>query len=228
MIINIGELNVKWSVLHTLYWIIELCGHTWLLSITVCQPTCIFTVPEIYVHVWWTSIPFRNSSPLHCTGRNSWHYLACSRSSVGGMLGCIINDHHIEFWKAGVLSMSRSLVQNIIICSSIGGAEKQVSKEKGGMIPSCSLALTSLVFLPLLHVIESLEQATGCRYYFICSMFLISFSLLWNWSYKRVYYTLAVWRFKPFLSVGLWVHSYLSGSLWSRNYWQFWSWGKKI
>ena len=32
---------------------------------------------------------------------------------------------------------------------------------------------------------------------------------------------LEVWRFKPFLSVGLRVHSYLSGGLRSRNYWQF-------
>ena len=37
----------------------------------------------------------------------------------------------------------------------------------------------------------------------------------------RVYYTLAVWWFKPFLSVGLWVHSHLSGGLHSRNYWRF-------
>ena len=38
---------------------------------------------------------------------------------------------------------------------------------------------------------------------------------------KRVYYTLVVWQFKPFLSVDWRVHSYLSGSLRSRNYWHF-------
>ena len=40
-------------------------------------------------------------------------------------------------------------------------------------------------------------------------------------SFTRVYYTLAAWRFKAFLSVGLRVHSYLSGGLRSRNYWRF-------
>ena len=37
----------------------------------------------------------------------------------------------------------------------------------------------------------------------------------------RVYYTPAVWQFKSFLSVGLLVHSYLSGGLQFRNYWRF-------
>ena len=44
---------------------------------------------------------------------------------------------------------------------------------------------------------------------------------------QRVYYTLAVWRFKPFLSVGWQVHSYLSGGLRSRNYRRFRSRGKR-
>ena len=33
-----------------------------------------------------------------------------------------------------------------------------------------------------------------------------------------VYYSLAVWRFKPILSAGLWFHSHLSGGLRLRNY----------
>ena len=35
---------------------------------------------------------------------------------------------------------------------------------------------------------------------------------------KRVYYSLAVWRFKPILSAGLRFHSYLSGGLRLRDY----------
>ena len=35
---------------------------------------------------------------------------------------------------------------------------------------------------------------------------------------KRVYYSLAVWRFKPILSAGLRFHSHLSGGLRLRNY----------
>ena len=35
---------------------------------------------------------------------------------------------------------------------------------------------------------------------------------------KRVYYSLAVWRFKPLLSTGLRFHSHLSGGLRLRNY----------
>ena len=35
---------------------------------------------------------------------------------------------------------------------------------------------------------------------------------------KRVYYSLAVWRFKPILSAGLPFHSHLSGVLRLRNY----------
>ena len=34
----------------------------------------------------------------------------------------------------------------------------------------------------------------------------------------RVYYSLAVWRFKPILSAGLRFHSHLSGGLRLRNY----------
>ena len=34
----------------------------------------------------------------------------------------------------------------------------------------------------------------------------------------RVYYGLAVWRFKPILSAGLRFHSHLSDGLWLRNY----------
>ena len=37
-------------------------------------------------------------------------------------------------------------------------------------------------------------------------------------SSKGVYYSLAVWRFKPILSVGLRFHSHLSGGLRLRNY----------
>ena len=37
-------------------------------------------------------------------------------------------------------------------------------------------------------------------------------------TWKRVYYSLAVWRFKPILSAGLRFHSYLSGGLRLRNY----------
>ena len=36
--------------------------------------------------------------------------------------------------------------------------------------------------------------------------------------FKRVYSSLAVWRFKPILSAGLRFHSHLSGGLWLRNY----------
>ena len=35
---------------------------------------------------------------------------------------------------------------------------------------------------------------------------------------KRVYYSLAVWQFKPILSAGLRFHSHLSGGLRLRNY----------
>ena len=42
-----------------------------------------------------------------------------------------------------------------------------------------------------------------------------------NGTAVRVYYTLAVWQFKPFLSVGLQVYSYLSRGLRSRNYCRF-------
>ena len=35
---------------------------------------------------------------------------------------------------------------------------------------------------------------------------------------SRVYYSLAVGRFKPILSAGLRFHSHLSGGLWLRNY----------
>ena len=35
---------------------------------------------------------------------------------------------------------------------------------------------------------------------------------------RRVYYSLAVWRFKPILSAGLRFHSHLSGGLWLKNY----------
>ena len=35
---------------------------------------------------------------------------------------------------------------------------------------------------------------------------------------NRVYYSLAVWRFKPILSAGLRFHSHLSGGLRLRNY----------
>ena len=34
----------------------------------------------------------------------------------------------------------------------------------------------------------------------------------------RVYYSLAVWRFKPIFSASLRFHSHLSGGLWLRNY----------
>ena len=34
----------------------------------------------------------------------------------------------------------------------------------------------------------------------------------------NVFYSLAVWRFKPILSAGLWFHSHLSGRLRLRNY----------
>ena len=37
-------------------------------------------------------------------------------------------------------------------------------------------------------------------------------------SLKRVYYSLAVWRFKPILSAGLRFHTYLCGGLRLRNY----------
>ena len=36
--------------------------------------------------------------------------------------------------------------------------------------------------------------------------------------YLMVYYSLAVWRFKPILSAGLRFHSHLSGALRLRNY----------
>ena len=39
-----------------------------------------------------------------------------------------------------------------------------------------------------------------------------------NKNYLGVYYSLAVWRFKPILSAGLRFHSYLSGGLRLRNY----------
>ena len=44
--------------------------------------------------------------------------------------------------------------------------------------------------------------------------------------FRRVYYTLAVCRFEPFLCVGLGVRSYLSGDLRSRNSGRFRSRGK--
>ena len=39
-----------------------------------------------------------------------------------------------------------------------------------------------------------------------------------NRRFQRVYYSLAVWRFKPILSAGLRLHSHLSGGLRLRNY----------
>ena len=48
--------------------------------------------------------------------------------------------------------------------------------------------------------------------------YLYSHHLSSSHYYMRVYYSLAVWRFKPILSAGLRVHSHLSGGLRLRNY----------
>ena len=39
-----------------------------------------------------------------------------------------------------------------------------------------------------------------------------------GWHLKRVFYSLAVWRFKPILSAGVRFHSHLCGGLRLRNY----------
>ena len=45
--------------------------------------------------------------------------------------------------------------------------------------------------------------------------------LVWDMINEGLLYSGAVWRFNPFLSVGLRLLSYLSGGLRSINYWRF-------